>query len=158
MGHRLLSPTWRGDGDEIAYATAREAARPGVSKAELYGLCYAAVAKEAGESLCFTFVIGRKPTTDERKVHVMLCKAMDAGIKTLRPGAPAKEVYRAVHGVLDRAGWGKDFLHHAGHATGCHPHEQPTFTPANRVELQPGAVCTLDPGVYRDGVGGMHIE
>jgi Xaa-Pro aminopeptidase len=190
--------------DEIAYKTAREAAQPGVTEAELYGLCYTAVAKEAGENLyfmgdivagykhcrvgggppsnyriktgdvtildlwvnyhgywadmCRTFVIGRKPTTEEIKVHSLLRKAMDAGEKKLKPGTPAREVYQAVHDVLDKAGWAKYWFHHAGHATGCHPHEQPTFIPVNNLPLRAGVVCTLEPGVYRDGFGGMRIE
>src|SRR5439155_23131188 len=113
--------------DDIAYKTARDAAQAGVTEAELYGLCYVAVAKEAGEPLYFngdfvagykrcrigggfatdyrikkgdvtildlwvnhhgywadmsrTFVIGRRPTQDESKVHDLLRKAMDTAAK-----------------------------------------------------------------------------
>jgi len=190
--------------DEIAYATAREAAQPGVTEAELYGLCYAAVAKEAGEPLYFhgdfvagykrcrigggpptdyrikkgdvtildlwvvyhgywadmsrTFVIGRKPTRDEIKVHDMLRRAMETTVKKLKPGTLAKEVYQSVHDVLDQDGWAKYWFHHAGHGLGCHPHEQPTFIPVNNTPLEAGMVVTLEPGVYRDGFGGMRIE
>lgn len=190
--------------DEIAYKTAREAARPGVTEAELYGLCYAAVAKAAGENLYFmgdfvagykrcrigggpptnyrikkgdvtildlwvyyhgywadmsrTFVIGRKPTREEIKVHDLLRKAMEAGVKKLKPGVLAKDVYGAVHDVLDTAGWAKYWFHHAGHGTGCHPHEAPFFIPSSNQPLEAGMVCTLEPGAYRDGFGGMRIE
>jgi Xaa-Pro aminopeptidase len=190
--------------DEIAYQTAREEARPGVTEADLYGLCYAAVAKEAGEPLYFmgdfvagtkrcrgaggpptnyrirkgdvmildlwvyyhgywadmsrTFVIGRKPTRDETKVHDLLRRTMEACVKKLKPGVAGKEVYQTMHDTLDAAGWAKHWFHHAGHGTGCHPHEQPTFIPANPVPLAPGMVVTIEPGVYRDGFGGMRIE
>lgn len=190
--------------DEIAYRTAREAAQPGVTEAELYGLCYTAVAREAGGNLyfmgdfvagykrcrlgggpptsyrikkgdvtildlwvnyhgywadmCRTFVIGRKPTSEEIGVHGLLRRAMGAAEKKLKPGTPAKEVYQAVYDVLDKAGWARYWSHHAGHGTGCHAHEQPTLIPANSTVLRPGMVCTLEPGVYRDGFGGMRIE
>lgn len=190
--------------DEIAYQTARAAAQPGVTEAELYGLCYAALAKEAGEPFYFlgdfvagykrcrgaggpptnyrickgdviildlwvcyhgywadmsrTFVIGRKPTSQEVRVHDLLRKAMETAVKKFQPGVPAKDVYQTVHDVLDADGWAKDWFHHAGHGLGCHPHEAPFFIPKSNQPLQEGMVCTLEPGVYRDGFGGMRIE
>ncbi len=190
--------------DEIAYATAREAARPGVTEAELYGLCYAAVAKEAGEPLYFngdfvagyqrcrigggpatdyrirkgdatildlwvnyhgywadmsrTFVIGRKPSNDETRVHDLLRKAMEKAAKKLKPGVLGREIYQAVHDVLEPAGWARYWFHHAGHGLGCNAHEAPFFIPASEAPLREGMVCTLEPGVYRDGFGGMRIE
>jgi Xaa-Pro aminopeptidase len=190
--------------DEIAYKTARAAAQPGVTEAELYGLCYAAVAKAAGEPLYFmgdfvtgpkrcrvgggpptnyrikkgdtiildlwvyyhgywadmsrTFVIGRKPTSEETKVHDLLRKAMEACVKKLKTGVTGKEVYQTMHETLDAAGWAKYWFHHAGHGTGCHPHEAPFFIPASNQPLEAGMVVTLEPGVYCDGLGGMRIE
>ena len=190
--------------DEIAYRAAREMAQPGVTEAELYGLCYAAVAKEAGEPLYFngdfvagyercrigggpatnyklkkcdvtildlwvnyhgywadmsrTFVIGRKPTSEETKVHDLLRKAMETATKKLKPGTLAKEVYHAVYHVLEPAGWARYWFHHAGHGLGCNAHEAPFFIPASDQPLQEGMVCTIEPGVYRDGFGGMRIE
>jgi Xaa-Pro aminopeptidase len=105
-----------------------------------------------------TFVIGRKPTRDEIKVHDLLRKAMEAGVKKLKPGMLGKEVYQTVHDVLDAEGWARYWFHHAGHGTGCNAHEAPFFIPGSDGPLSEGMVCTLEPGVYRDGFGGMRIE
>lgn len=107
---------------------------------------------------CRTFVVGRKPSREQIKVHDVLMKATDAGRTKLRPGVRANEVYRAVFDVIAAEGWGDAFAHHAGHGIGLDGQESPFFIPGCDEVLEEGMVCTLEPGVYLPDVGGIRAE
>jgi Xaa-Pro aminopeptidase len=103
------------------------------------------------------FVIGR-PSDLQRQVHSVLVDALAAGEAALRPGVRACDVYRAVRDVIERAGYGENFPHHAGHAFGIFPQERPFLIPAEPMLLEPGMTATLEPGIYIPGWGGMRLE
>jgi len=107
---------------------------------------------------CRTFVVGAQPNDEQKRALNLLRQAMAAGEEKLRPGAKGRDVYEAVRDAISRGGHGQHFPHHAGHNIGLDGQEGPFFIPASEEELREGMVCTLEPGVYVPGLGGMRIE
>jgi Xaa-Pro dipeptidase len=107
---------------------------------------------------CRTFVVGGRPTPDQSRLHSILLRAMESGMRALRPGRRGGEVYRSVYNVFREAGYERYFPHHAGHGIGLDGQEPPFFIPGSVDELRPGMVVTLEPGLYVPGIGGMRIE
>jgi len=68
------------------------------------------------------------------------------------------DVDRASRAVIDAAGWGDAFVHGTGHGVGIEIHEAPRVGSTSADTLAPGAVVTVEPGVYLTGIGGVRIE
>ena len=107
---------------------------------------------------CRTFVIGGKPSARQLNLLELLKRAMLAGEEKLRPGEKAADVYKAVFGVIAAAGLGDMYPHHAGHGIGLDDWESPFLIPGSNQILERSMVCTLEPGAYVPGVGGIRIE
>ena len=88
-------------------------------------------------------------------------EAHAAAIAAVRPGVLASEVDAAARATLSSRGVGDAFLHGTGHGLGLDLHEAPRLgrPDADRPEfLAPGMVCTIEPGVYVEGTGGVRLE
>ncbi|MBN2552729.1 MAG: aminopeptidase P family protein [Spirochaetales bacterium] len=65
---------------------------------------------------------------------------------------------------LDRAAreagapYTRDFLHRSGHGVGLDVHEPPFLNIGGNRPIQPGAVMSIEPGLYIPGVGGARFE
>jgi Xaa-Pro aminopeptidase len=100
--------------------------------------------------------------SEARRVHGAVREAQQAALDALRPGVPAWDVDGAARAVLDRHGLGEAFGHGTGHGLGLDIHEDPRLSrrrpDAAPVVLSPGMVCTIEPGAYLAGWGGVRIE
>lgn len=105
----------------------------------------------------WTGVVG-EPTGEQRKVFGIVREAQAAGIAAVRPGVKASEVDAAARGVIDAAGYGRNFGHGTGHGIGLAVHEAPGVNTAGSVVLEPGMVITVEPGIYVPGWGGVRLE
>jgi Xaa-Pro aminopeptidase len=105
-----------------------------------------------------TLVVGKAPTTDQKRLFDLCTQAMAAGEKELRAGAACLTVYQAVRGVFDTEGMAEYFPHHAGHGLGLTHPEAPFFVRQADETLLAGDVVTLEPGLYVPGLGGIRIE
>ena len=105
-----------------------------------------------------TLVVGREPTSDQRRLYDLCMRAMSAGEKELRAGAACLEFYQAVRSAFDRDGMAEHFPHHAGHGIGLTHPETPFFVREANEMLLAGDVVTLEPGLYVEGIGGIRIE
>jgi Xaa-Pro dipeptidase len=92
------------------------------------------------------------------KIYQIVCEANTAGREACKPDAPAEEVDRAARQVIERAGYGKFFIHRTGHGLGLEVHEPPYIVEGNAQELQPGMTFTVEPGIYLPGRGGARVE
>jgi Xaa-Pro aminopeptidase len=54
---------------------------------------------------------------------------------------------------LDRA-----FVHSTGHGLGLEIHEPPRLGKRDKTRLEAGMAITIEPGVHREGFGGIRIE
>jgi Xaa-Pro aminopeptidase len=69
-----------------------------------------------------------------------------------------READMLARSVITTAGYGEGFGHSLGHGVGLAIHEGPTLSPREDAVLQPGAVVTVEPGIYLPGWGGVRIE
>lgn len=104
-----------------------------------------------------TFVIG-DPDPRQTEVYDLVGAAQAAGLAAVRGGAAAAHVDAACRAVFRDAGFEDWFVHNTGHGVGLDIHEEPFSTPVSTAELMVGDVVTVEPGLYRDGFGGVRIE
>jgi Xaa-Pro aminopeptidase len=99
-----------------------------------------------------------QPASELRKIHDVVRQAQEAAIDAVRPGATGVEVDAAARSVIDDAGYGARFVHGLGHGVGLEIHESPWLGTTQDNVLPEGAVVTVEPGVYLEGIGGVRIE
>ncbi|WP_339910737.1 Xaa-Pro peptidase family protein [Symmachiella dynata] len=92
------------------------------------------------------------------KIYRVVLNAQLAGIRNVRPGARCCDVDAAARKVIEDAGFGKKFNHGLGHGLGLDIHEGPRLNSMTEMELKPGMVVTVEPGIYLPGWGGVRIE
>jgi len=83
-----------------------------------------------------------------------------AALGAIRSGVPAVRVDAAARQVLEDKGLGAAFVHGTGHGLGLEVHEAPRvsrLSPPDEV-LEAGMVCTVEPGAYVPGLGGVRLE
>ncbi len=103
--------------------------------------------------------VAGEPSPRQREVYELIRKAQRAAIESLRPGVPAEEVDAAARKIIREAGYGDYFVHITGHGVGYRYHELiPLLAPGMRMPLEAGMVCTVEPGIYIPGFGGVRIE
>ena len=99
------------------------------------------------------------PTEEQRKVFEIVRTAQEAAIAEIRPGASASRVDEAARGVIRDAGYQAFFPHITGHGLGFRYHEaSPVLSPDSKDILEDGMLTSVEPGIYKDSVGGFRIE
>ena len=126
------------------------------------------------ESGCFadmtrTFVVG-EPPAELADWHALCRRALDEALGAIRPGAQDSELNRATaelfrgHGhptMLDKepgVPLEDGFYHALGHGVGLDVHEPPTLGLVATHQLVSGEVLAVEPGLYRQGFGGVRLE
>lgn len=104
-----------------------------------------------------SFVIGT-PTALQQELYDLVLAAQVAGVAAVAPGLTAKELDAVCRDVITDAGYGDWFTHGTGHGVGLLIHEDPFVNRAGTATLQVGDVVTVEPGVYREGFGGIRVE
>lgn len=99
-----------------------------------------------------------EPTERYREIHSIVEGAVVAGLAASRPGATCADVDAAARGVIEDAGYGKYFVHRTGHGLGLSVHEPPWIMRGHDVELRPGVVHSIEPGIYLPGEFGVRLE
>ena len=104
-----------------------------------------------------SWVVG-EPDAGQRELLELVAASQRAGLDALRDGVSARSVDAACRAVFDEAGCGDRFLHGTGHGVGLEIHETPFAARTSDDAIRAGNVVTVEPGLYRDGVGGVRIE
>jgi Xaa-Pro aminopeptidase len=104
-----------------------------------------------------SYVIG-EPTAQQREIYDLVQGSQTAGLEALRNGVTAPAVDSACRDVFDAAGYGDWYLHGTGHGVGLEIHEPPFHSQVSDEVIQTGNVVTIEPGLYRQGFGGIRIE
>jgi Xaa-Pro aminopeptidase len=99
-----------------------------------------------------------EPPARMREVYQIVRRAQQAGVDAVRSGASGNEVDRVARELIRHAGYGDQYKHGLGHGVGLEIHEGPSLRPESEDVLPEGAVVTVEPGIYLDGVGGVRIE
>jgi Xaa-Pro aminopeptidase len=116
-----------------------------------------------------TFVVGAVPD-DVREWHRLCKEALDRAISEIRDGVDGRSVFDGTCEIFEAAGEptqrtktpGKalsdGFFHGLGHGVGLEVHEAPGMGLASKLPLKSGDVVTVEPGLYRQGYGGVRLE
>jgi Xaa-Pro aminopeptidase len=115
-----------------------------------------------------TFVVG--PVSDELAAYHRLCvEVHERVIPAIRPGVTGKELHVLASEIVEAGGYRSQlskapgevlldgFFHGLGHGVGLEVHEEPQLDLSGGV-LEAGDVVTVEPGVYRQGYGGVRLE
>ncbi len=101
------------------------------------------------------------PGPEAAALYEGVAAAHQAAIQAIRPGVAAWTIDGAARQVLEDRGLGPAFVHGTGHGLGLEIHEAPRIA---RVEsdgtdtIEAGMVFTIEPGAYREHVGGVRLE
>lgn len=88
----------------------------------------------------------------------VVLEAQRAANAAAQPGAAGRDVDAAQRRIVEAASELGACLHGAGHAIGVAVHEPPFLVPRCKEPLAEGTVLTIEPGLYRAGVGGIRLE
>ena len=93
-----------------------------------------------------------------RKVYDTVARAQKLAIQAVKPGVKAAQIDRIARDEIERAGYGRRFIHGTGHGVGVEIHEAPWVSGASVDTLEAGMIITVEPGIYLQGWGGVRIE
>jgi Xaa-Pro aminopeptidase len=126
------------------------------------------------ESACYsdftrTFSVGT-PSGELAEYYRLAREALDLAVGAVKPGVKGSDVHRQVCDFFHEHGYKTQlhkeegevlvdgYFHATGHGVGLEVHERPGV---GRVEGEPfveGDVIALEPGLYRNGYGGVRLE
>ena len=93
-----------------------------------------------------------------QKAYDSVLKAHDHAINKARSGMKAKKVDALTRDIIDKAGFGKYFVHSTGHGVGLDIHEMPYISSRSHTIIEDSMVYTIEPGIYIPGEFGIRIE
>ncbi|MFT7646917.1 MAG: Xaa-Pro aminopeptidase [Candidatus Poriferisodalaceae bacterium] len=135
-------------------------ARPGnrtIGEGELVILDFGAIVDGYHSDMTRTFHLG-EPDDETGELLDVVVKAQAAGVAAVSAGVGCDRVDAACRDYIIEAGLGELFIHGTGHGVGRVIHEAPWVNSRNPAPLVSGQVVTVEPGVYRPGLGGVRIE
>jgi len=104
-----------------------------------------------------TFMIG-KPSPKQKKIYEVVKEAQQKAFEIMKAGVRTRDVDAKARKMIEKAGFGKYFVHSLGHGVGLDVHEAPLLTPESKERLKAGNVVTDEPGIYIVNYGGVRIE
>jgi Xaa-Pro dipeptidase len=118
-----------------------------------YGASY------AGYNADVTRTVFVGPPSDEaRRMYAVVQEANAVGRGAAKAGTTAASVDDITTKVLEASPFAQFILTKTGHGLGLDVHEAPQIMRGNEQVLEPGMVCTIEPGLYVPGVRGIRIE
>jgi Xaa-Pro aminopeptidase len=105
-----------------------------------------------------TFWLGGTPSREFTHALELVRGAQEAAIRGIRPGMSGAAIYALALAFFERHGVEKAFTHSLGHGIGLETHEGPALNPRNQEPVPPGAVFTVEPGLYYPEWGGVRWE
>jgi Xaa-Pro aminopeptidase len=99
-----------------------------------------------------------KPDKKLQTIYDIVLRAQLAAEHGAKPGMKGQEVDALARQVIRDAGYAERFGHNLGHGVGLAVHEDPGAGPTATATFEPGMLCTIEPGIYLPGWGGVRIE
>lgn len=94
----------------------------------------------------------------EQKIYDLVLKAQLNAILKARRGMKASEIDKLTRDIIQKAGYGKYFVHSTGHGVGLDIHEFPNINSKSDVIIEDNMVFTIEPGIYLPNEFGVRIE
>ena len=82
-------------------------------------------------------------------------RAHELALSLIKPGVPCADVDCAVQDYFCEQGLGEHIKHRVGHGFGLIDQEAPYLSEGSNDIFQPGMLCSVEPGLYVNGVGGF---
>lgn len=70
----------------------------------------------------------------------------------------ASDIDSSARSVIDKAGFGSNFIHTTGHGLGLDIHESPSLSSRNQTKITNNMAFTIEPGIYIEGEFGFRYE
>ncbi len=97
-------------------------------------------------------------SAEYQRMYDVVKEAQITGVRAVTAGVVGSQIDAAVRAVFAREGLEHEYVHGTGHGIGLYIHEEPIFSPRCSAVLDLNEVVTVEPGLYRGGVGGVRIE
>lgn len=101
-----------------------------------------------------TMVIG-KPSDEVKVMFDHMVALQDLANATIRPGVRCSEVDKTLRKYYEEHDLTQYWKHHVGHCIGLRYHEGPFLDTGDDTIIQAGMVFTVEPGLYKAGLGGF---
>ena len=107
----------------------------------------------------FTFKREQKfKSKKHQKIYDLVYKAQLNAISKAKVGMKASDIDKLTRDVIEKAGYGKYFVHSTGHGVGLDIHEFPNINSKSDVIIENNMVFTIEPGIYLPNEFGVRIE
>lgn len=125
---------------------------------ELITMDFGAVWQGYCSDMTRTVALGNA-NTRQRYIYDLVLRAQKAALAAVAIGQTGQAVDAVARSIITEAGYGEAFGHGLGHGVGLEVHEEyPRLNTSWQGELLPGMVCSVEPGIYLPGWGGVRIE
>ena len=106
-----------------------------------------------------TLIMG-PPSDRFREIYSLVRQAQKKAEEGIHAGMSSLEADALAREIIAQAGYGEAFGHSLGHGVGLAVHEAPHLSPFKEraTELKSGSICTIEPGIYLTGWGGVRLE
>lgn len=101
------------------------------------------------------------PPEEISVIYPIVQRAQTLALEICKPGTLIKDIDKKAREFIQEQGYGENFTHGIGHGVGLEVHELPNMryqTSLSSLELKPGMIITVEPGIYIPKVGGVRIE
>lgn len=99
-------------------------------------------------------------SSEKQKAYETVLKAQEKALSLCRPGIKCFDIDKAARDIIEKAGYGENFIHGTGHGVGREVHEEPYINKKAGDEdiLAENMAITIEPGIYIPGRFGIRIE
>lgn len=104
-----------------------------------------------------TFPIGT-PNEKLIKAYNTVLESNETGIMNAKFKMLGSDVDKICRDVISTTEFKEYFVHSTGHGVGINIHELPNTSPTYNKPLEENSICTIEPGIYIPGLGGIRIE
>lgn len=105
-----------------------------------------------------TFSYGEPKSEELVYIYNIVKEAEQKGVDNLKSGMKCNEIDSECREYIEKFGYGKNFVHGTGHGVGLEGHECQIINNNSSEVVNCGAVITIEPGIYIEGLGGVRIE
>jgi len=150
---RVHSGPWSAWGSRWPQASDRA-----MAKGDLVTLDIIGAVQGYGFDVLRTTIVGFDTLPEQRAMCEAVLHAVAVVLDRARPGVTVGRMVRAGLQLMEDAGHGQSMSRFMGHGIGLETVEAPLLVPDSDVELQPGMVLCIEPGIFIRGWGGCSIE
>ncbi len=128
-----------------------------IEAGEMVLMDFGALVSGYGSDMTRTVFMG-EPTRKQAEMYELVLSSQKAALEGLKAGVRGKDIDKTARKIIESKGRGDFFRHSLGHGVGLEAHEKPTLSPTRDNLLFENMVCTIEPGIYLPGWGGIRIE